>query len=342
VATRIDASNEELTGKRRAIVKQACREEHLVQFKRKLLMVVAAIAVSSCNASGTSPVENGVNDLGPSYIARKIRPAITSNYVYVADYELKQLVVYPANVQDPAPLGYVPLKGVPAGVVTDSTGNIYVSIIDKNSVLVFPSNSQTKLRTIKNGVQTPEQLAIDRSGNLFVANYGFPGGTVTEYPPNSKTPSNSIGIPALPNIDGGPYGLVVDSSDNIFVTVDYFSRSNSAIVECTAPAYACKYLTDGSGHVSQLLDTSGLTFTPALAAGSGSRVLFFKPPLWTLVNSITYPGSVHFLTTSSDGTMYIPLGRGEGKSPPAVQVVGTTSYTITNGIVDPVGAAAGI
>jgi hypothetical protein len=102
VATRIDASNEELTGKRRAIVKQACREEHLVQFKRKLLMVVTAIAVSSCNPTGTSPVENGVNDLGPSYIARKIRPAITSNYVYVADYELKQLVVYPANVQDPA------------------------------------------------------------------------------------------------------------------------------------------------------------------------------------------------------------------------------------------------
>src|SRR5580704_9224748 len=62
---------------------------------------------------------------------------------------------------------------------------LFVSDNENNRVLVYNTATKTQnppaLRTITNGVQKPNGLATDESGNLYVANYL--SNTVTVYAP---------------------------------------------------------------------------------------------------------------------------------------------------------------
>jgi hypothetical protein len=60
----------------------------------------------------------------------------------------------------------------------------------EDSVQVLPVGSQKRSRTITDGVSTPDALAFDGLGNLYVANYG--NATVTVYAPGTTTVSESI------------------------------------------------------------------------------------------------------------------------------------------------------
>ncbi len=59
-------------------------------------------------------------------------------------------------------------------------------------------------------VDVPFSIAVDAPGDLFVANYAV--NSVTEYPPNATTPSETIthGI-------SSPATVVVDRANNVFV-----------------------------------------------------------------------------------------------------------------------------
>ncbi len=135
------------------------------------------------------------------------------------------------------------------GEVIDSNGNLYVADGNNNRVLFFPRGSTTATRvygqngsfttgTANNGgvsansLNNPQGLALDGSGNLYVADQS--NGRVLFYPAGSTTATrvygqngsftsgvqNNGGVTA--NSLGQPYGLAVDGSGNLYVA-DYLN-----------------------------------------------------------------------------------------------------------------------
>lgn len=134
-----------------------------------------------------------------------------------------QILVY-------APGGTTPIRTIttgvtePVGLAIDSSNNLYVAncincglgagayVHGTDTVTEYASGGTTPVKTINftSAVDVPFSIAVDAPGDLFVANYAV--NSVTEYPPNAVTPSETIthGI-------SSPATVVVDRSNNIFV-----------------------------------------------------------------------------------------------------------------------------
>jgi hypothetical protein len=121
---------------------------------------------------------------------------------------------------------------------------LFVSDNENNRVLVYNAASKTQnpppLRTITNGIQGPNGITTDKSGNLYVANYI--ANTVTVYAPNASAPKTTIS-----NGLNGPWDVKVDGFGNVFVanvplyggtnTVsEYPAGSSSPSVTWSAPS----------------------------------------------------------------------------------------------------------
>jgi hypothetical protein len=115
---------------------------------------------------------------------------------------------------------------------------LFVSDNENNRVLVYNTATKTQnppaLRTITNGVQGPNGLATDESGNLYVANYL--SNTVTVYAPNAGNPKTTIS-----NGLNGPFDVKVDGFGNVYVANDPLSGGTPFIqlypVGSSSPTY---------------------------------------------------------------------------------------------------------
>jgi hypothetical protein len=94
---------------------------------------------------------------------------------------------------------------------------LFVSDNENNEIRVFNAASKSQnpppLRTITNGINGPNGIATDESGNLYVANYV--SNTVTVYAPNGSTPKATIS-----NGLNGPFDVKVDAFGNVYVAND--------------------------------------------------------------------------------------------------------------------------
>jgi hypothetical protein len=125
-----------------------------------------------------------------------------------------------ANSSQPAPAqGMGSQAQLSAQVETDAHHKkkvklLFVSDNENNRVLVYNAASKTQnpppIRTITNGVQAPNGITTDKSGNLYVANYV--ANTVTIYAPNASAPKTTIS-----NGLNGPWDVKVDGFGNVFV-----------------------------------------------------------------------------------------------------------------------------
>lgn len=129
-----------------------------------------------------------------------------------------------------APGGTTPIRTITTGVnepvalAVDSSNNLYVAdcmncglgaaayVHGTDTVTEYANGGTTPVKTISftTAVDVPFSIAVDASGDLFVANYNV--NTVTEYPPNATTPSETIshGI-------SNPASVAVDRDNNVFV-----------------------------------------------------------------------------------------------------------------------------
>ena len=133
-------------------------------------------------------------------------------------------------------LTHATLPSEPVSAVPDGKRRqkqlLFVSEPFANTIAVYNAASKLRnplpLRTITNGINFPAGITVDRSGNLYVANYG--GNTVTVYAPNGSTPAYTLNV-------SSPMDVKVDGSKNVYVS----SLSNEAIYLFPAGASSPSY-----------------------------------------------------------------------------------------------------
>jgi uncharacterized repeat protein (TIGR02543 family) len=139
----------------------------------------------------------------------------------------------------------------PAGVVLDSSGNVYVADSVNNRVLYYPAGSATATRVYGQGgsfttgdanhngispdsLSGPQAVALDSSGNLYVTDSGnhrvlyYPAGSTTatrvygqdDFTGNAANKGGGVSSTSL----NAPAGLVLDSSGNLYVADVYNNR----------------------------------------------------------------------------------------------------------------------
>jgi sugar lactone lactonase YvrE len=188
------------------------------------------------------------------------------NNLYVADTDNKRVLYYPSGSATPTHVygqggdfttntdnkGGVSADSLswPSGVAVDSGGNLYVADSNNNRVLYYPSGNTTATRVYgqggdfttntenmggvsANSLSYPSGVAVDGSGNLYVADSN--NNRVLYYPSGSTTATrvygqggsfttnteNKGGISA--NSLSNPYGVAVDGSGNLYVA-DYYNE----------------------------------------------------------------------------------------------------------------------
>jgi len=171
------------------------------------------------------------------------------------------VTIYPAgSAGDAMPSATINIDrggyNVPTGIAVNPRGKLYVANSLKRcprplcfetgagDVTVYPAGSEGNakpsavIRGPKTGLAFPSAIAVDPSGDIYVANEGprtcnacgcFPTGpgSVTVYAPGSYGDAKPIATISGPNTGLGlPFGIALDSSGNIYVSqlpgpVDY-------------------------------------------------------------------------------------------------------------------------
>jgi hypothetical protein len=213
-----------------------------------------SFSTNTTNDGGISA--NGLDN--PSAVALD-----SSGNLYVADWNNNRVLFYPSGSTtatrvygqggsfstNTANNGGISANSLdnPSAVALDSSGNLYVADPLNNRVLFYPSGSTTATRvygqggsfsanTANNGgigansLDNPSAVALDSSGNLFVADFGnnralfYPSGSTTatqvygQLGSFTTNTANKGGISA--NSLNSDYGVALDSSGNLYVA-DY-------------------------------------------------------------------------------------------------------------------------
>lgn len=149
----------------------------------------------------------------------------------------------------------------PTAVFVDESGYIYVSDSYNHRIQKFSPNSiaGTAGTTVAgtgssgsatNQLSTPGYIAVDESGNLFVAD--FSNRRIQKFPPNStsSTPATTVAggeyASQFPNHEIAPSGIVVEKSGNVFVS-DLFKARVLRILPNLNPSKSVDIAVGGNG-----------------------------------------------------------------------------------------------
>ena len=187
----------------------------------------------------------------------------------------------------------------PQGIAVDSSGNVYVS--DTANARVRKISNGTITTVAGSGTQgyagdggaatsaqlnTPVGLAIDKSGNLYIADLGnnvirkvTAGGTISTFAGSNQGYSGNGG-PALAARLSGPQGVAVDASGNVYIadTLNATVRvvNSSGIISNVAGNGFAGFSGDGgTASQAQLGSPTGIALDSAgtlYVADSGSRI----------------------------------------------------------------------
>jgi hypothetical protein len=234
-----------------------------------IILVAVAAACSSSSGVPTAPIGSRQASAPPSQPSPTPTASISGALIYAVNFGVTPDLSEDLNVYRGNPIGTLneaPLATIggfntgisdPFGVAVDAVGKIYVanSLVDINndgetapgSITVFAANptgtlNDLPLATIigsNTGLNSPEAVAVDTAGKIYVANGGDAagGGSITVYAAN---PSGTLNEPPLATISGsntglsnGVSGVAVDASGKIYAAN---AGSNSITVYAANPS----------------------------------------------------------------------------------------------------------
>ena len=152
------------------------------------------------------------------------------------------------------------------GLAFDRAGNLFVAagyfaLLQPNTGFIYEFSPTGVRTTFSSGLNYPFALAFDSGGNLFVADggydgYDFPvlGAAVYKFTPSglrSTVASETDQVSVI------PYGLAIDSADNLFVA-DQVSHN---ILKFTSGGVRSVFVPGGGGY--------GLAFQPIQTSSAG-------------------------------------------------------------------------
>lgn len=294
--------------------------------------LVAVVGIGSCERTPFAP-----NPIVTQSVPEKSAHSGTARYVYVVDRLAQTLLVYPAGVENPAPVRTVSFDSQPIAVATNDAGQVYVTCWN-STVEVFGSGAASRLRTLKrelSGLNEPSGIVFDGAGNLWIANRGNPS-FVAEYDPTTFAVMRSVALPPRYLASG----VAVDGSGSLWVDMMPMT-GGGYVAEYSAPGYGVTKVLVTAGNGGLAFDARGY-----LRVGTISNLLTFAPPAWKRVD-LGYYGQGYDIwrLTARNGILYVPMAS-HGTKPSQVLEIDTRSaalpIAITRGFHDPEGAAAGI
>ncbi|HYB92336.1 MAG TPA: hypothetical protein VEC38_14965 [Candidatus Binataceae bacterium] len=312
--------------------------------------VTNTVTVYAANANGNVPpiaVIGGSNTGLTSPLAIALD---ASGQIYVLNSMFgswASITVYPplgtsTGVVNEAPIATIAGGfDLPAGIAVDSLGNIYVAnetggpfvpgTEDAGQITVYPpgSNGDTApIATISGaatGLAQPLAIALDSSGNIYVANYHTANtsgnleydSSITVYQAGSNGDARPMAIitgshTLLPDF---PQGIVLDSSGNLYVTggsVNVYPAGSNGNVP---PAAIIKGPDTGlDGPYGIALDASGSLYVANADGGTnhlGSITIYAAgssgdaAPLVTITSSSTGLDGASGIAVDSSGNIYV-------------------------------------
>jgi len=147
----------------------------------------------------------------PGWLSPEARQAATGiYYIYVADYDAGEILIYPESGKLQSPIGMIS-SGIsaPWGLYIDQD-NVYVANSGNNTVTVYTAGSTSPSATYSQDLSRPLYPIVDSRGDLFVSNAN--NGTVVEYPPGSTTASQVLQTPG-----NEADGMDFDPQGNLYV-----------------------------------------------------------------------------------------------------------------------------
>lgn len=255
---------------------------------RKQLLVVnnGADTVTVYNPGGSSPlhtVTRGLKDPGELAIS-------STNDVYVVNYWFVN--IYKNGFQK----RFKRIDHRAGSIAIDASDNVYLSAA--GVVDVYASGAIEPTRTITQGLDFPVAMSVDKSGNLYVANYGSSKGycgKVTIYDAATGVLKNTV-------TDGicSPYAFAFDAAGDLYVGNMGRPKSGKASVTIYAAGTNALKQTITKGVVAPTalaVDPSGNLYVANYA--DRGTVSIYPPgttsPSKTLTKNISYPGALDWV-----------------------------------------------
>ena len=201
----------------------------------------------------------------------------------------------------------------PFGVAVDASGNVYVSDQQNGgAVKVMPpgctstnfTNNACAIGTLGGGFQSPQGLAVDASGNVYVSDQQN-GGAVKEMP------SGCASLSCVTNLGGGfdnPWGVAVDTSGNVYVADTYSGLVKEMPPGCTSSNFtssACAITTLGGAFIypyDVAVDGSGNVYVAGATTARWRRSQPHGVNLGTVAVGTTAPPVTLYFTFTAGGS----------------------------------------
>ena len=313
------------------------------QFNNAVKQIVAGTGGA---AAGTVSSASTVKSLGSGFNHPEGVAVDGSGNVFVADLgnnAIKEMVAVGGSIPASPTIKTVGSGfSQPTGVAVDAKGNVFVADTLNNVVKQIVAgtggaaagtvNSSSTVNILGNGFAEPDGVAVDSSGDVFVAD--FNNNAVKEIVAINGVISASPTINSLGAGFNLPNGVTVDASGNVFVA-DY---NQDAVLEIGAANFST--LAVGTTSAQQTLtfnfDTSGTLFhTPFVVLTMGAPNLDFQAAT-TQPSTVCVSGHTYYAgdTCTVDST-FAPTHFGQRLG--AVQLMGSSGLPIATGYLGGVG-----
>jgi serine/threonine protein kinase, bacterial len=254
---------------------------------------------AASSARFNSPSGVAVDANGNVYVADKLNSVIRK----VTPAGMVSTVVNDSNTESIN--SQMPNLAYPESIALDGSGTLYIADtahdmirkVNANGVAVMFAGNGTRGNNNGVGAQatfnTPDAIAIDKSGNIFVADTGnqlirkiTPAGVVSTYAGSGMR--GSANGPALEASFADPVGVTVDGDGNVYVA----DSANNLIRKITPDRIVSTFAGSGSkGRTNGVGTTASFFFPTGLAVDSANNV-YVADHLNSLIRKITPPGVV--------------------------------------------------